>query len=361
VELALVSRSVTPGTSHRDDPWAPAPRAAHPREPKHAASTDQLPLNEVFRALADDLHGTRLGRTSRMLADELDRGVDLSTAIKAVGDGRFGGSLYRALAASVETGQTAAVLEGFAAHRAANKRIRRQVRSALLYPIVVLTLLGAVLMGLMFVVVPEFGAMFRELDLALPEMTVFVLESSQSVPWAILAAFCVIPAYLALSVRPGGRRLAHWLRTGTPILGRIWMWTAQHEFASIFGSLTARRVPLDDALQCTAEALNDRNLARATRIVARKCEMGVPLSQAMAESIHFDRSLTGLAAWGEAYDALPEAMRQAVSAFEKEIELHVLLLRRAMPPLLFIAVATLVFTFVIMLIIPLVDLTNNLM
>lgn len=318
------------------------------------------PLNEVFRALADDLGSGSLGRTSRQLADELDRGVDLPTAIQTIDRRLFRRPLYRALIASAETGQTAAILEGFAQHRAASKRLRRQVRSALFYPIVVLLLLALVLMGLMFFVAPEFGAIYREFDFTLPAMTEFVLEASQSVPWAILAILCVIPAYFLLSLLPGGRRLAHWLRTGAPILGRIWMWSAQHEFASIFGALAARQVMLDDALLCTAEALRDRNLARATRIVARKCEAGATLSQAMSESLHFDRALTGLVAWGEAHNAIPDAMRQAIANFEKEVELQVIMLRRVLPPLLFIAVAIIVFTFVVTLTIPLIDVINNL-
>jgi type II secretory pathway component PulF len=335
-------------------------RTGNTPSPDKKRATDDAPLNEVFRALADDLGHGRVARTSRKLADELDRGADLPTAMRAIDAGRRRGPLYRALVASAETGETAAILEGFAQHQAASRRLRRQVRSALLYPIVVTLLLAAVLMLLMFFVAPEFGSLYSDFDLAIPAMTSFVIEASQIAPWAILAMLCVLPAYFLLWLLPGGRRLAHWLRTGTPVLGRIWVWSAQHEFASIFGALIGRQVMLDDALLCTADSLRDRNLARAARIVARKCEMGASLSQAMGESLHFDRGLTGLAAWGEAHSALPEAMRQAVASFEKEIELQVIMLRRILPPLLFIAVAIIVFTFVVTLTIPLVDLINNL-
>jgi type II secretory pathway component PulF len=80
----------------------------------------------------------------------------------------------------------------------------------------------------------------------------------------------------------------------------------------------------------------------------------------MGESLHFDRALTGLVAWGEANNALPGAMRQAIANFEKEVELQVIMLRRILPPLLFIAVAIIVFTFVVTLTIPLVNVLNNL-
>jgi type IV pilus assembly protein PilC len=215
-------------------------------------------------------------------------------------------------------------------------------------------------MGLMLVVAPQFAAIYSELEVELPYITVFMLDASESLPWALLAGLCSMPVYFVLFLFPGGPRLAHWIRTGAPILGKVWMWNAQHEFASIFGALTSRQVALDHALRCTAEALHDQNLARATRIVVDKCEGGALLSQAMSESIHFDRGLTGLVAWGEANDALPDALRRAAALFEKEIELQVILLRRILPPLLFIAVACTLFTFVITLFVPLVDLINNL-
>jgi type IV pilus assembly protein PilC len=351
---------MNPHEHQHETAWAPTVRAEKLLQRAQPTTEHEAPLNEVLRALAEDLGYGRLARTSRQLADELDRGVDLPTAMQTIGNGRFRGSLYRALAASAETGETAAILEGFAQHQAASRRLRRQVRSAMLYPTVVSLLLAIVLMLLMFFVTPEFAAIYVDFGLTLPAMTEFVIEASRSAPWAILALLCVLPAYFVLWLLPGGRRLAHWLRTGTPILGRIWMWSAQHEFASIFGALISRKVTLEDALHATAEALGDRNMARAAAIVARKCEHGASLSQAMGESLHFDRGLTGLTAWGEAHNALPEAMRQAVASFEKEIELQVIMLQRILPPLLFIGVATIVFTFVVTLTVPLVDLINNL-
>jgi type II secretory pathway component PulF len=328
-------------------------------EPTAVAAAEGAPLNELFRALAEDMDG-RLGRTSLQLAEALDRGADLQTAMRSIDDDRFPRPLYRALAASAETGQTAAILQGFAEHQSASKRLRRQIRSALLYPSVVMVLLATVVMGFMFAVAPQFADLFDDFGMALPHMTAFVLEASQTVPWAILCGLCIVPLYFALLVVPGGARLAHWIRTGMPILGKVWMWNSQHEFASIFGALASRGVVLDDSLRCTAESLHDQNLARATRILVRKCDGGALLSQAMSESIHFDRGLTGLAAWGEANDALPAAMRQATALFEKEIELQVILLRRILPPLLFITVASTLFTFVVTLFVPLVDLINNL-
>ncbi|MBA3480390.1 MAG: type II secretion system F family protein [Pirellulales bacterium] len=345
----------------RDSPQrSPHGEALHADRGDAARDPSGVPLNEVFRALAEDIENGRLSRASSRLADELDRGVDLKTAMRSIDGERLPAYLYRSLVASVDVGQTAALLQGLARHQTTSKHLRRQVRSALLYPAVVLLLFAAVVMGLLFFVVPEFRTFYEDFGLTLPTMTLVVLEAADSVPWAILAALLILPLCLLVGLLPGGRRLVHWLRTGAPVVGRLWIWSCHHEFASALGALVSQGVVLDEAIACTAASLSDRNLARASRIVARKCENGVALSQAMAESIHFDRALTGLLAWGEANDALPEALRQAAAMYEKEIDLQMILLRRMMPPLLFIGVTATLFTFTVTLMIPLVDLINNL-
>ena len=166
--------------------------------------------------------------------------------------------------------------------------------------------------------------------------------------------------FAAMAIVPATRRLAHWLRTAAPFLGRIWIWNGQHEFASVLGSLVSRQVNLDEALECTVASLDDRNVARAARIAADKCEGGALLSRSLAESIHFDPLLTSLVGWGEAHAALPQALAEAAAAFEEAIDMRVEFLRRVLPPVLLIVVVTTILTFVSGLIVPLVQAIRNL-
>jgi type IV pilus assembly protein PilC len=93
------------------------------------------------------------------------------------------------------------------------------------------------------------------------------------------------------------------------------------------------------------------------RIVARKCEQGAALSQALAESMHFDRTVAGLAAWGEANDALPAALRLAVDHYEQEIEQYVTFLRRIATPVMYVGVLATVMFFIFAMFVPLADMS----
>ncbi len=324
-----------------------------------AGAAAGLPLDEVFLALAEEADQRGLRRAAARIADELRRGADLRGALAAV-DCELPPYLRSALEASTDLGQTAAVLAGIALHETARKRLRRNLRSALLYPVIVLGLLSAVVVGLTLLVVPQFASLYYDFDLTLPQLTQFLLESARVVPWILAAAAALAVAYFVVGLAPPGRRLMHWLRTCVPVMGRLWIWNAQHEFASILGALTSQRVTLDEALACTAASLRDANLARAARIVADKCAGGALLSRSLAESIHFDPALPALVSWGESQGTLPAALRQAATTFEEELELQAAFLQRIMPSLLFIVVISTMFFFVIGLMIPLVDLINYL-
>lgn len=324
-----------------------------------AGVQSQLPLVELFLALAEDADGGPLRTAARRLADELQRGVALGAALRSV-EGELPPYLRRALEASTDDAQVLAVIEGLMQHEASRKRLRRQMQTVLIYPTVVVVLLLGILAGMSIYVVPQFEETFRDLDMEIPSATRVAIGLSRVLP-ATVAAVALLPViYLVMAIIPPTRRLAHWLRTGVPFLGRIWIWNGQHEFASVLGALVSRRVNLDEALACTVASLGDRNVARAARIAADKCEGGALLSRSLSESIHFDPTLTALVAWGEAHSALPQALDEATAAFEEAIDLRVEFLRRVLPAALMIVVVATILTFVSGLAIPLISMINNL-
>jgi type II secretory pathway component PulF len=324
-----------------------------------AGSGVQLPLDEVFLALADDVDSPKMRRVSVKLAEHLRRGADLPTAMRSV-QRDLPPYLQRALVASAAHGQTAAVIAGLAAHEVARRRIRRKLQSILLYPAIVVALLLAVVSGITMFPVRDFQDIYADFGLSLPKATEFVLTLGQVIPWVLAGLVSAALAYFALTLWPGAQRWLHWLRTGLPLLGRIWIWSGQHEFASVLGALAAQRVVMDDALACTVDSLSDRNLARAAQIVARKCREGATLVRGMSESIHFDPSLTALVGWGEVHDSLPAALRQATQTFEEELDAYASFLSRVVPPILFVSVMVVLGFIVMALFVPLVDLINNL-
>jgi type II secretory pathway component PulF len=350
----MLNESTSPGASH------PAARSATLLSEVADAAVGGAPLNEIFLALSEDATDRRLRNACRLVADELSRGASFREAITAATP-LMPAYVPRALLASADSGNMAEVLQGLADQETVRRRLRRRIWSALLYPLLVVLLLAIVSGGLVLAVMPQFADLYNDFGLSLPASTAGMFALAEAIPQLLLAVAALAVAWIVLRFIPGGRRVVHWLRTGAPLFGRLWIWAGQHEFASVLGVLTAQGVTLPDALQSTAASLRDHNVARATRIVARKCEQGALLSRSLAESIHFDPALPALVGWGESNGALPEALHQAAAIFEEEIDVFAYFLHRALPPLLFAAVIVMVFGFMTVIVAPMINLMNNLM
>jgi type II secretory pathway component PulF len=80
----------------------------------------------------------------------------------------------------------------------------------------------------------------------------------------------------------------------------------------------------------------------------------------LSESIHFDRTLTSLVAWGEAHSKLPLALREAAATYLAQMSLYLHFLERVVPPVMLILVATVLVFTVAAFMLPLVELINGL-
>jgi type II secretory pathway component PulF len=117
---------------------------------------------------------------------------------------------------------------------------------------------------------------------------------------------------------------------------------------------------MPSAVASTAQVLSDRNVARACERASSRVEEGQTLSSSLEQSIHFDRSLVALVGWGERHGALPEALRVATDLFDDHVEQQASLVRRVLPPLALLTVATLMFFVIVGLMVPMVKLIEGL-
>jgi general secretion pathway protein F len=226
--------------------------------------------------------------------------------------------------------------------------------------LLILVILVPLALLLSLVVIPMFGEIFEDFDLALPRMTLAVLEAAEHTSALVVAALALLiglPMVLRLF---GGRRVFDRMRTATPLVGKLWTWSGQREFAAMLASFLELRLPLDRAVAHTGEVLSDRNLAWACRRLKDRIAEGQPLSDSLRQSIHFDRSLVTLVAWGERNGLLADALRIAAALFDDRVEQHASVVRRMLPPVTMVVVATCVMLIVVGLMLPLIQLIGGL-
>lgn len=319
-------------------------------------------LQEVFRALADDLTDRRLQVVATNLAEKIEAGATPAEAFQSL-DTALPRHMRRALQIGAETGNLAGILTGLAENEVAQKKMRRSMFGVLAYPLLVLFLLSLVLAIITTTVIPAFAEIYTDFGfgLGLPGMTTWLLAASKYYPTILLSSLAVGALCVLANWVPSCRRFVHWIRTTLPLFGRAWLWSGQHEFATFMATLTEQKTTTLDALTCTADSLRDRNLARATRLACKRCQQGQSLWQALGDSIHFDPTLTALVQSGEANQTLPQAFRDAARTYEQQIDSYILFLRRVLPSVMLATVTFVLFFTTIALFIPLVELVNGLM
>jgi type II secretory pathway component PulF len=324
-----------------------------------SAAATRVPLDLTLSILADDTDDPRLASVARLIAQRLGQGNPVDQAVDELHH-ELPEEIRGLVRAGIASGNLAGAFEQFTQQRLISQRIGRRLRVAIAYPIVILSIMVPIALLLCFYVVPMFAEMYQEFDLELPPMTEAILQTADQLPGVIAGLLLVVVAVPVVLRLLGGRWLFHRFRAAIPLLGRLWTWSSQREFAALLASFLDQRLPLPRAVECTGHLMSDRNVARSCQRVSERLEAGEPLGASLGQSINFDRTLTAMAEWGEAYGLLPDALRIAAGVFEDRIEQQLAFVRRLMPPAALIAVGAMAIFFVIGLFIPLVDLIQGL-
>jgi type II secretory pathway component PulF len=324
-----------------------------------AAAASQIPIEVTLAALAEETNDPRLAEVAQQLASQLEHGIPMQQAIAGL-DRQLPTEVATLLQSGIETGDLAGTLERFSRQRIESQRIRRRIQAAIAYPLIVAAILVPLTLFLSIYVIPMFKNIFEEFDFRLSNVTELILQAAEQLPQFIFGMLIFVLGVPLVIRFLGGRWLLHRVRSAIPVLGRLWLWSGQREFAAALASYIDLRVPLIAAVSQTGNTISDRNLGRACQRVSQRLENGETLADCLNQSIHFDRALVSLVAWGEKQGLLPEALALAIEVFDDRIEQYASLLRRILPPFTLILVVVVMFYVIVGLVVPLVPLIESL-
>jgi general secretion pathway protein F len=317
-----------------------------------------LPLEGGLRALADEVFRPRLAAVLRNLAQRLERGEKLETAMAAP-DAHLPVHLRGLIVAGVRSGRLALVLDQVAELVNRQRELRRRLLLAFAYPIVLLGVVAALVVLCHFYIVHDFRQLFRDFGMKLPDLTEMYLDSSGAtaavaVGLVIVAAgIPVVSLFLPLSAWLG--RLLPWI----PIVGPMIVHERHAQFAILMSLWMEENVPLAEALRLTSTALEGSELEQPCRRAASCVEEGAPLAPALADS-GFPPSLSALVSWGESKNSLAESFRAAAEMFEARSHSQSAMLKILVLPLVYLSIISYVGLTIVALLMPLVSLISNL-
>lgn len=309
----------------------------------------ELPEDERTRRVITDIRDIVRGGAPLSTALERQHGLFSRLYINMVRAGEAGGSLHDTLQRLSDYLERSAELKG-------------RVINALIYPAILLAVVGGALLFLLGYVVPQFALMYESLDVALPWFTQWVLTAGLVVRegWLIMI---VVPAVAALVVerrlRQPATRLAvdGWLlqRKG---IGPLLVKLETARLARTLGTLLRNGVPLLSGLGIARNVLSNRALAADVDAASDEVKNGNGLSASLSRGKRFPRLALQMIQVGEESGALDTMLLKTADTFEQESARAIDRLLSALVPVITLVLASVVGLVIVAVLVPLYDLTN---
>ncbi|MCH8167703.1 MAG: type II secretion system F family protein [Proteobacteria bacterium] len=277
--------------------------------------------------------------------DEVKGGASLADALASRGD-VFPAFYVGMVRAGEAGGSQVLVLERLADMLERSEALKANIRSALLYPLLVLIITGVSLVVLLVFVIPEFRPIFEDAGAELPLTTRIVIAFSDfAVEWGWLLLIALLAALLALrrfSLSEAGRlRLDRWL-LGAPLLGELVRRIETARFCRSLGTLRANGVTLIDAVGIAAGTLGNRAVSEAARQTIGPLAKGEGLSTPMRRTGCFPPLALQLIEVGEESGKLADMLLQVADVYDKEVERSIERLLALLAPLVTILLGFLI-------------------
>jgi type IV pilus assembly protein PilC len=277
--------------------------------------------------------------TLQDLSDQIMAGNSLAQALAR--HPRQFSVLYRQMVAAGElSGNLEITLQQLAETLERNDRLQARLRSALLYPVMVLGVAVLVVAMLLLWVVPVFEEVFQSFGASLPWPTRMIILLSQGlshVLW-LLALIAVLAIGLTRSTlwreRWQARQDAWLLRL--PLLGPLLQLSVLARWSQTLASLLSAGIPLAEALGPAGQASGHRAYERASSYLQRRIAQGSSLHGAMASHPRFPPMLVQMCATGEETGSLDSLLRRTGDWMATEFETRVQSLTALLEPLIIV-------------------------
>jgi len=267
------------------------------------------------------------------------------------------------------------ILKRLAAQVEQDASMRKKIKSAMMYPIVIFSITIIAFFGIMIFVIPKIGAILLDLggpDAKLPIYTQAMLTLSEfSVKYALFFPFAPIPlGVIPMTIlgiylikryikTPGGKYKFHTLLLNTPVLKNIVTKIAIARFARTFASLMGAGVSVLDALEVTGGAIGNKVIEAELKEAAKAVKNGKQLSEPISASPHFPAIVAQMLAVGEETGQIDTILVKVADFYEEEVETIIDGLSALIEPLMIVVLGGIVGVIAASVMGPIASLSKN--
>jgi type IV pilus assembly protein PilC len=319
-----------------------------------------IPLIPCLGALRDQTDSPELARAIGEIRQRVQDGQSLSGSMS-----RYPHIFSNIMISLVRAGETGGFLElsleRIAIQMDKDADLRQKVRSAFVYPILVLGLAVLVVAFLLLFVIPVFSRIYSSVSLRLPGSTQLLIQISEFFAafwWAIgLGLLVLILGARAWARSEKGRPKADTMKLKLPLFGVLIRKIAVARSVRVLGTLVSTGVPLVDALEDAARVAGNWVIGSALRTAIVRVTEGDRLAQPLEASGEFPAMVIQMVAAGEESGDLGGMLNKVADFYDRDIEYTVKRLTTLMEPVLTIVLGVIVGFVVIAMYMPIFNLT----
>jgi type IV pilus assembly protein PilC len=299
-----------------------------------------LPLVQALDILSTQVENKFLGRTLTAIKNDVESGSTYADALrkhpKAFTD------LYANMVAAGESGGILdTILNRLAAYIEKSMKLKKKVKGAMVYPIVVSSIAVLVIAIIMIFVVPTFSKMFTQLGGKLPMPTQIIINMSHFLAgWGglMLLGGIIVASVAFVQIRKNekGRTATDRIFLRLPIFGMILRKVAVAKFTRTLSTLIGSGVPILDGLEITAKTAGNKVIEYAVMEVRAAVSEGKTLAEPLMKSKVFPPMVTHMIAVGESTGALDVMLSKIADFYDDEVDNAVANLTSMMEPMLMV-------------------------
>jgi type IV pilus assembly protein PilC len=321
-----------------------------------------LPLVQCLEILAQQQEHKSFQKILLQVRQDVEAGSTLADAMRR--HPRAFDNLYVNMIAAGEAGGILdTILQRLSVYIEKAVKLRAQVRSAMIYPVAVITIAAIVVAVILLKVIPTFAALFTSLGAELPLPTRVVIAASNFLARYFIFILIALGAIAYLVKRYyatyRGRRVIDGALLKTPILGMILRKIAVARFCRTLATLTASGVPILEALDITARTSGNAIVEDAVMNVRKSVEGGKTIVEPLRESGVFPNMVVQMIGVGEQTGALDAMLNKIADFYEDEVDVAVAGLVKLLEPVMIFILGCVIGGIVIAMYLPMFTLINK--
>ena len=321
-----------------------------------------LPVLQSIQMLQQRSPNPKLRLVLSDVEARIKSGSALSAALGAQGE-TFPKIYTASILAGERAGSLDEVLRRYVSFTKSIAALRRKIRGALTYPVILLCAAFILIGVLTTFVIPQFSSLYENMEADLPAITIFVVGLSTgaraNIYWLVPVLAGAVMAFASWRRTEGGRRRIDSLLIKLPIVGDLVKQMTTAQLSRSLATLLAGGITLVEAFQIALSSVSNRELFRATEPVLSKIREGKPFTESLAAGRWMPPLAVDMIGVGERSGSLREMLEEVAGFYDAETETKLGQLTAFIEPAILITMGGIVVTILLAIYLPLLQMVSK--